>query len=345
LPVVVLATACGRIAFDPLTGDAGADGDDTVRVYNRAFVTSQTYGVPWVGATQAAFRCRDAAAAGGLDGAWFVLLGDESTRPEQRPPIASARGWVDLSGAVVVDQPSEWVDGRMRRPLHLDENGVSIGYELVWLGARMGATCDSWNTPTALMGSVAYTTSAFGAFYVSPCDSLNHYICLEYEHNTEVSEPPQPGRIAFLTTTGWSPAGGITAADGVCATEATSHGLNGSFKALLTTSTAAALSRFSLAGAPWIRVDGVRFVDTPMDLANRPVLASFLLRADGTAISTAPASWAWTGSIADNCANWASNAVTNLGLTGDASSAERTQFFARQSATCNESHPLVCLQE
>jgi hypothetical protein len=348
LAVLVLATACGRIAFDPVDRGDGGDvaNDNAVGVYNRAFVTSQTYGVPWGGVTQASLYCREAAAAAGLDGSYLALLGDAATGPVERPPFPSARGWVDLAGAVVVDTPAEWIDGRMRRPLHLDEFGVSIGYERLWLGARASATCENWNTPTAPSPSVAYTTNPFDAFTVmADCTAMNHFICVEFMRNTPVVEAPQTGRLAFVTTATWTPGLGINGADALCATEATSHSFAGSFKALLTTSTATGLSRFSLTGAPWVRVDGIRFVDSAMDLADRPVLAAFLLRADGSPPLTGAGNWAWMGSAPDNCTDWSSNANGVLGITGDSTSAERAQFFSRQSSTCNSARPLVCLQQ
>jgi hypothetical protein len=344
--VLALTTACGRIAFDPLADSGGGPLDDTLRVYNRAFVTSQTHAVPWIGTTEASVRCRDAATAAGLDGNYLALLGDEAVRPQERLPISSARGWVDLAGAIIVDEPAEWVDGRMRRPLHLDEHGVSVGYQHLWLGARMGATCDNWNTPTASLPSIALTTNPFTLYYVvSDCTSMYRFVCVEYARNTPVVETAQPGRVAFVTTTAWSPGVGLSAADGLCAAEATSHDLTGSFKALLATSTAPALSRFSLTGPAWVRIDGLPFVDSAMDLANRPVFASFLLRSDGTPALYANAGWVWTGNATDNCVDWTTSVPSEVGATGDASSAERTQFFANPSYPCDGARPLVCLQE
>lgn len=52
----------------------------------------------------------------------------------------------------------------------------------------------------------------------------------------------------------------------MCAARASDAGLVGTFKALVSTTTASAASRFSTAGPPWVRTDGIPIVAAAADL-------------------------------------------------------------------------------
>jgi hypothetical protein len=69
----------------------------------------------------------------------------------------------------------------------------------------------------------------------------------------------------------WSPPanGGLTSADGRCTTDAVAAGLPGTYKALLATSTASAISRFNTAAGtpPWARPDNTLVTNTANELA------------------------------------------------------------------------------
>ena len=72
------------------------------------------------------------------------------------------------------------------------------------------------------------------------------------------------GRRAFVSTTTFSPTGGIEGADAVCAQDAMMAGLSGTFQALLATDMASAVSRFA-PGLPWVRTDGILLATTGAD--------------------------------------------------------------------------------
>ena len=342
------ASACGRFGFDasgPL-GDAGTDGTGpgdaaTIR-HNRAFITGATHTIPWGGVSGADGACQAAADTAQLGGTFIAFMGDDTNRP--LPRLAAARGWVDLAGSAIADQPAEWFDGTMRRALHREESGSLVPYGIVFIGAMAGSTCSDWTT-TAGTGSIAYTTNYFDEFNIAPCTSTGRFACLETAYTAPLVEAPQVGRYAFVTSTMWLPGAGLLDADAFCAARASAVGLPGSYKALLATVAATAVSRFSLTGATWVNVNGEPVFATPGELATGTYLTAFLRTEAGAPATNAPAWWAWTGDAVDNCNDYTSLNAGQSAMTGDASSAQRSYLFARQTYPCNIARPLICLQE
>lgn len=144
--------------------------------------------------------------------------------------------------------------------------------------------------------------------------------------------------------------GGIEEADEICASDASAQGLAGSFKALLATSEASAISRFSLDGENWVRMDGLPIWEKASDAASEPPLAPFLLRADGTRPSTP---YVWVGATnlhevgLETCADWTSTSDTLRGNAGHSNYANEGWIPAPAfSLDCaNWVAHLICLEE
>jgi hypothetical protein len=149
----------------------------------------------------------------------------------------------------------------------------------------------------------------------------------------------------------WTPGGGIASADSACATAATTAGLSGSYKALLPTIGATALSRFNLNGGNWVRVDNAAvlpsasawatatFFDTTPNLAadGGMTYGNYLNWAGATTFSTA-------GTAASTCNNWTDTAMT--AQTGNANVNQISSFWSTGTYQCNfTSATIVCLQE
>ena len=318
-------------------GDGPGDGS-AVAHYNRAFVTSGTFSIPFNGLVDADAACQAAADAVSLGGTFRALLGTSTLAPLSR--FLSARGWIDTMGNALVDMPVEWTSGDMRRPLRFDEHGTGLPYGEIWLGGAAG-TCGDW-AATAGNGSIGYTTNPFDEFNVTACNGAYHFACLESAYVTPLAETAATGRFAFVTTATFTPGGGTSAADTICNEAALAAGLPGSYQALLGTSTTDAAARFAPTGMPWITVDGRVFIATPSDLATGSYFQAFLRTDKHQAAGTSPGQWSWIGTAADNCADWTSTTVN--GQTGDSSSVDRGQFFSRFGYPCSTARPLVCLQ-
>jgi len=94
-------------------GDGGTDAGDRP---NRVFITSTTYPASFGGVTAADGFCQERADAKSLGRTFIALLG-ENARPETR--LAGSRGWVDLAGNAIVDEPATWLDGYMFHSLRV----------------------------------------------------------------------------------------------------------------------------------------------------------------------------------------------------------------------------------
>jgi hypothetical protein len=174
----------------------------------------------------------------------------------------------------------------------------------------------------------------------------HHFLCAEVDRNVAVAPIATSGRLAFMTKTDWDTTTGIDAADQVCASEARDAGKPGTFKALLPTSKASAISRFDTSGPPWVRADGTPLLVT----AKRFESARFLdvapgVRIDGTLEPSLPAI-AFGGTdfhsvapLATTCNDWSGQtAGESTGLDPWFTKPDELQFG------CFEWR-LLCLQE
>lgn len=321
------------------SGDDGGDGGGDRP--NRVFITSTMHPATF-GSLQAADDiCQARADAASLDGTFIALVAD-AARPE--PRLAGSRGWVDLAGTPIVDEPATWLDGYMFHPLRLDETGTDLGYVLAWVGSIW--SCMGWTVTTSTeTGSIVATSDAWGAYTVQNCNQQARFICLETGHVAPQSPPSVAGRLQFLTTADWTPSGGLQGADALCASEATTHMFPGTYRALLATSTQTAFARFSLTGPPWTRIDGIALTATATALADASTmwLDSFAhVRSDGTRY---PYAGTWVGDATNNCNNWMSSSSGQSGLVGAPATALRSRWIDNFNGTCDIPRSLNCLQE
>ena len=343
--LLLLVAACGRLGFgsddDGAPNDAATEG--ATRGPNRVFMTSTTYTANFGGIATADAACQDHADTAGLDGSFIALLGDDVIKPLDR--VAGARGWVDVAGWPIVDDPATWLTGGMFHPMHRDERGL-VGSAQAWFGAGL-STCASWTSvDVALNGGVVSSRQSWFAFLVQTCSVSASLVCVETASTVPVAPAITQGRYIFQTTTMWTPGGGLAAADAVCQSEAMTAGLPGTYLALLATSTADGFARMAMSGAPWTRVDGIAVAATAADLAGPlpAVLDSFtILDATGTPHPTQGN--VWVGSATDNCSDWTSSAATRTGEQGDPRSVSRSSWSGWGTRTCNLANPLLCLQQ
>jgi hypothetical protein len=314
---------------------------------NRAFVTAATYSSNLGGLAGADAKCQQSAEAAGMIGTFRALLSTSKVGAFTR--LGSSRGWVRSDGTAFGDTQADLLAGKIYYPLSLDEYGrpFTEGYYAL-TGTKndgtpdVGRTSNDWGTPGAGCRVTVGMASSGGARWYSAndqsCDYPYHLFCLEVGRNMAVPRPvPPPGaRVAFLSKTVWNPSTGLPSADTLCATEAQGAGLAGAYRAFLATSTASAVSRFDLAGAPWVRTDGV-LVATGADLTKGSALAPLLLGADGQVSGVVGA---WTGSEApdklgtENCRDWSSNDVMYYAWFG-APSLSDTDSFGNGRRRCD----------
>ncbi|HTV22606.1 MAG TPA: hypothetical protein VMG12_28150 [Polyangiaceae bacterium] len=345
------------------------DGDDvtltaTFARANVVFVTSTLTTGRLGNLTQADAICSERARAGQLTGIFRAWLATQAVGAIDR--LMPSRGWVRRDGRIVVDSPSDLVDGKLFHPLNLDEFGTNVGStRKVWTGTgrdlrvEAGSNCNDWTAETApdggivagRFGDAALGGKSFTTVTTARCDDRASLYCFEVGKTLRMTPQRTDGRAAFASSGRFALDGGVAGADSLCQNDAAFAGLSGSFKALLSTSTASAASRFDLTGAPWVRLDGVPLAptaaalfqaetwDTSLNLSPSHAYYSSVGIVVGGSSMLAP------GSLEDTCSDWTSLEGTTV--QGDAAAASPTgAFSSRPGLACSSTNNLVyCLEE
>jgi hypothetical protein len=141
--------------------------------------------------------------------------------------------------------------------------------------------------------------------------------------------------------------GGFEGADAICAGEASAAGLEGEFKAWLSTLDTPAADRLTRSAVPYVLVDGTRVADDWDDLVDMQLLAPIGLDAGGQP----QGGDVWTGTLpsgqpfADgDCAGFTTEASNSLSLCGSTAFSD-SRWTASQTPTCNTRLRLFCFQQ
>lgn len=306
--------------------DANAVDDDSCSnlcfsSFNTIFVTSTTYTIPTLGGVAGADAlCQERAAASGLSGNFVAWISDGSSSVLSR--LGAARGWLRPDGLPFADSIET---NAVYYPPSVTELGTTVDDVTVALGGYPRDTeggCSDWTVtaPDQFFMS-GDPTGGFGAWNGSfgslACNGNFRLYCLQRDFSSRLSVTPIAGRRAFVTDSLWTVGGGLAAADAECMSNAQNAGLTGTFRALMATSTASPASRFSTAGAPWVRLDGIPLVAAAADLfaANGRLIAPLQVTPQGFYLGN---EGAWTGSAnpltpgtdASTCSDWTTGTGT-----------------------------------
>jgi len=327
--------------------------------YNVAFVSSVTYDLTTLGGVSGAdAKCQGLAMAAGLvtGGAtkYVAWISDSHTSVASR--LGAARGWVrpdmkpfldDYNTATTFYPPEVTEKGN-----HVTDSPSALGGYTV----ASGAECDDWtpgSTGLFLNGDPTAGSGGWvGSYGGASCSSPFRIYCLGIDFVSTMTFTKTAGRLAFVSGS-FAPTGGLTGADTQCQNDATAAGLaNAStFKALLATTSASMASRFSTAGAVWVRVDGVPIVASPRDLfvLGGKMIAPLDVTADGTYLANYGG---WSGSADPNlpgtaattCNNWTSKSATGVGGRVLFSILSKAFAFDTANSCDNQYTYLYCLQ-
>jgi hypothetical protein len=329
----------------------------TPGTFNIAFVTSTTHNGNLGGLAGADTICQGRATAAGLPGTYVAWLSTSTVDAVSR--LAGARGFVRPDGEPFADQPSEIAANQIFNNLHLDENGNDVGTDVVWTGTTSdgtasGNTCTDWGVATgngrsgnSEGGPAAWTDAAN-----TNCSQPHRIYCFGSSINALTLGPNvQTGKIAFITNGTINPtnAPGIAGADALCTTEATSAALPGTYKALLASSTASAISRFTVA-AQYVRPDGT-LIATGATLAAGSELASGIWQRPNGVYLASFSDVAWTGATTPSVAGTTTSTCTDFtsstgsGTFGRGTVADATWWKDASSSPCGQAHHVYCLQE
>jgi hypothetical protein len=160
---------------------------------------------------------------------------------------------------------------------------------------------------------------------------------------------PSTERRIFVTSTVYTAAlGGIAGADARCATQADAAGLDGNFKAWLSTISSSVVDRLSHEGGPFARVDETIVANDWADLLDGALLAPISLDATGQAQTGD----VWTGTLAtgasytvDDCAAFTSgDNADGHAYCGSSTSATSTWTYNKPAA-CSSTLRLYCIEQ
>ncbi len=158
---------------------------------------------------------------------------------------------------------------------------------------------------------------------------------------------PVEGRRVFVSESPVAADVGLDGFDEACSASAQNAGMDGSFKALVATTTAPALDRFDLDGLPWVNALGVPLTLEDAPLANVIRLDAHIgFLADGVAIDAA----VWSGADAigltattRSCLDWTS---ADPAERGDYSrTPETVDWFGVGSEACDIARRVACFEE
>jgi len=337
---------------------------------NVMFTTSTIYTPNLGGLAGADAKCNQLAAAAGLTGNYVAWLSTASVNAVSR--LNGASGWVRRDGRPVFNSVDDLSKNRVFYPPRLDESGNDVGAS-PWVMTNtnpdgtgyVGAgysSCSDFNSNTdngtyLLCGVASFSDVTFTSNYGAGCSSQGRIYCLGVDRQAQVAVVPAQGRHAFMTLGFLPPGKGISSADALCQSEATTAGLSGTYLALLPQMIAgyqySAASRFSTSGPTWVRADGIAITQT----AAAFFTTSFFdvppnLTADG--VYRFGPEYAWTGAAtptstatdATDCANWTSSSSSSTAVVGFAGDTNTKAYFNAITSSCDNAWMrITCLQQ
>lgn len=141
--------------------------------------------------------------------------------------------------------------------------------------------------------------------------------------------------------------GGVAGADALCASQAAAAGLDGEFKAWLSTIASPVADRLSHSNAPYVLVDGTVVANDWDDLVDGSILAAINLDAGGIPRGGD----VWTGTLPtglpyvnDDCEGFTTGGSERFGLCGSTASTD-PGWTASATPACSSQLGLYCFEE
>jgi hypothetical protein len=154
-----------------------------------------------------------------------------------------------------------------------------------------------------------------------------------------------PMRVFITSDTFDGALGGLDALDSQCASSASAAGLGGNWVAWASDSNNDATDRVNDVG-PWFLLDGTHVADNMGDLTS-----GLFAPIDRTELNTSSNDAVWTGTspnavvTMNTCSDWTSNLNSDLGTTGDSSSAGDGWTDAVEGDACDQKRALYCFEQ
>lgn len=336
-------------------GAAGAVGEPDPP--NVVFVTSIAYSPQaWGGLEGADEACASLAQAAELPGTFVAWLSTSGVDAKDR--LGRARGWRNTRQNPFADEVSDLVAGRVYFPIAYDENGDEVtGVVATGTlpdGTAAAQTCSDWTSDAGVDALVTGEQTAGAGLWTAESDGgtcADDYrlYCFQIDHQHELYPTPSQGRTVFVSSEPFVlGAQGRASADALCAADAAAEQLDGTFVALLPTSTASALARLVNPSRPWVRPDGMVVASSTSWFELFPRLGVAITeQADGTHVGGVRVFGAASiGDSADlHCEDWTDPNATVPAVIHGITGHTDDRWYAGVTAACSESAHVLCVEQ
>jgi hypothetical protein len=327
--------------------------------------------------------CQSRADAAGLKGtfkAWLSnanddaycrvhnLTGKKSSNCGQASLPVSAGPWVRTDGFPFSETIDQMLNGKVYTPLRYDEYGNLLPEDPLpflftntsssgTVNSSHSESCDDWSSSNNVyvgLGGYEYTYNMWTSYYSAVCNNTGRLICIQTGKGKALPNFAVQGKKVFVTQpmgsgnlSSWPGSGGKTglaAGDSICQSRADAAGLEGTFKAWLSSSTVNAKDRL-ISDGPWVRLDGVKIADSKADLTDGRLFSSINLMINGQYISNYAVR---TGTNSDGtkaaatCEDWTSASATGkIGIAAHAGAS----WTDKGDSSCESTFSIYCFED
>jgi hypothetical protein len=288
----------------------------------------------------------------------------QSVAPRNRGGTEAARGGAGAEEAPAPSTPSAPPGSQPVLPEAPPAPAVALhNVEVAASGAAFGRVrssppgidCSSPPCRAAFPAGTSVTLQAWtpdaGGFgfagWSGACAGLDSCVVSVSDADVRVAASYEPANRVFVSSTRSNGnIGGVAAADARCAALAQGVGLEGEFRAWLSTAAVSAIDR--VAGSRgWVRLDDKGVADAPQDLLQGRLYYPIRLDESGRDVGDILTTWTGTDGtgrllVGQSCDDWTSN-VALFGATGTPSWLG-TGFTFGGSTTCGEERPIYCFE-
>jgi hypothetical protein len=347
-------------AAKSVTASFGAHG--TTGAYNLVFVTAGSLTANLGSPAAYDQKCNEAATAVGLNNAagngYRAWISTAGSLAKDRITAAGAAGWIRMDGRAVADTMAN-LTGSSKIWNRIDQTELGTRrIAQVWTGTHFSGSvfpnCSDWTLSSGGSGTMGSTQGGPGDWTSGGavgCDAIAPIYCFEVTATNTTNLPFQTaGKRIFLSSSTFTPGGGLSAAHTLC--QGDRPGGMTSAKALLATSGTAASTAASLtASEVYVTMAGQR-IGLGSDIAHGVVDVAPWIDANG---AYPPGAHVWTGSPRPDalggtsgtvtCADWTTNLAGSNGTAGISSSESWWRWTATDFACNLTTFRLYCVEQ
>jgi len=342
-----------------MTGQLTANAVFGSNSRNLVFISSAAFAANLGGVTAYDTKCNELATAAGINNstnnAFVAWLSQANSSAASR--ITSTGGYVRLDGKPFALTLADLKAKEILYPPRITETGSDIINAFTYSntldnGAARSGDCTAWTSTSGgtEVGNAGAGPGLWTINSASTCGSSRRIVCMQKTSSLSVTQPAVPpgAKIAYYTTAAFTGTGGLTAANSLCNANKPTGFTNRTYKALLSTTTAAA-STLLTPTASYYRPDGV-LIGTGNDIIGGDLQAGIWQRNDLSyagglvRVFTGSISINGVGTVDSTCNNYTTS--TGTARMGAVNNAAGNTFWFHSTDACNTaSRFLYCVEQ